>query len=277
MDTCHAILRYFDWDGQVHLDKGKTGGQQHADGWDTSSKAWAHMVLHLPHTEGGFGVTFNDVTKDAVFHTTTSRFVAWLGVFSHERQGLWLPKDDLQDSSSWSSSPLLILRDIHSKLLSDYNCKEVCVSPQSKAHIRASDTLSSQCITLCTKLSFCFGGFITLFQLFYTPCKFASYHHTRETPKRACLCTLVSLRLPRSLSLVIQSFLSLSFVFYSISALSYLLRARTSVPRRCPVTLLYYFGWWCPRRSRFFRSTQQSGVTSHYSVDSQSHCPCPAL
>jgi len=24
-----------------------------------------------------------------------------------ERQGLWLPKDDLEDSSSWSSSPLV--------------------------------------------------------------------------------------------------------------------------------------------------------------------------
>ena len=28
MYTCHAKLRYFDWDGQVHLSKGKTGGQQ---------------------------------------------------------------------------------------------------------------------------------------------------------------------------------------------------------------------------------------------------------
>ncbi len=28
MRTCHAKLRYFDWDGQVHLTKGKTGGQQ---------------------------------------------------------------------------------------------------------------------------------------------------------------------------------------------------------------------------------------------------------
>ncbi len=27
MCTCHAKLRYFDWDGQVHLTKGKTGGQ----------------------------------------------------------------------------------------------------------------------------------------------------------------------------------------------------------------------------------------------------------
>ena len=95
----------------------KMGTKQHADGLDASSKAWAHMVLHLPHAEGGFGVTFNDVTKDAAFYTTTSRFVAWLGAFSQERQGLWLPKDDLQDPSSWSSSPLLLLRDIHSKLL----------------------------------------------------------------------------------------------------------------------------------------------------------------
>jgi hypothetical protein len=77
----------------------KKGSKQHADGWDASSKAWAHMVIHLPHAEGGFGGTFNDVTKDATFYTTTSRFVAWLGAFSQERQKLWLPKDDLQESS----------------------------------------------------------------------------------------------------------------------------------------------------------------------------------
>ena len=28
MRTCEAKLRYFDWDGQVHIAKGKTGGQQ---------------------------------------------------------------------------------------------------------------------------------------------------------------------------------------------------------------------------------------------------------
>ena len=85
------------------------------------------MVLHLPHAEGGFGVTFNDVTKDAAFYTTTSRFVAWLGAFTQERQQLWLPKDDLRDSSSWVSPPLALLRDIHSKLLHQYDYKEeVC-------------------------------------------------------------------------------------------------------------------------------------------------------
>jgi hypothetical protein len=36
----------------------KKGTQQHADGWDAPGKAWTHMVLYLPHAEGGFGVTF---------------------------------------------------------------------------------------------------------------------------------------------------------------------------------------------------------------------------
>jgi hypothetical protein len=29
----------------------KKGTKQHADGWDASSKDWAHMVLHLSHAE----------------------------------------------------------------------------------------------------------------------------------------------------------------------------------------------------------------------------------
>ncbi len=84
------------------------------------------MVLHLPHTEGGFGVPFNGVTKDAAFYTTTTRSVSWMGAFSQERQKLWLRKDDLRDPSSWSSPPLLLLRDIHSRLVTQYDCKEVC-------------------------------------------------------------------------------------------------------------------------------------------------------
>ncbi len=58
----------------------KKDTKYHTDGWDSSIRRltrtghW-HMVLHLPHVEGGFGVTFNSVTKDAVFHDTTSPFV----------------------------------------------------------------------------------------------------------------------------------------------------------------------------------------------------------
>ena len=82
------------------------------------------MVFHLSHVQGGFGVTFNDITKDTTFYTTTSRFVSWIGVFSQERQSLWLPKDNLKDSSTWSSPPLVLLRDIHDGLLSKYDWKD---------------------------------------------------------------------------------------------------------------------------------------------------------
>ncbi len=122
----------------------KKGTKQHTDGWDVVSKDWAHMVLHLPHAEGGFGVPFNCVTKDVAFYTTTAHFVSWMGAFSQERQRLWLPKDDLRDSSSWSSPPLLLLRDIHSRLVTQYDCKEVCASSQPQGNVGASVRLNSQ-------------------------------------------------------------------------------------------------------------------------------------
>ena len=70
--------------------------------------------------------------------------MAWLGAFSQERQTLWLPKDDLRDSSSWTSPPLVLLRDIHSKLLTQYDCKEVCAPSQSQGNVGAGARPSSQ-------------------------------------------------------------------------------------------------------------------------------------
>ncbi len=121
----------------------KKSTKQLADGWDDPRKDLTHMVLHLSHTEGDFGVTFNDVTKDAVFYTTTSRFVTWFGVFSQERQRLWLSKDDLKDPSTWSSPPLVLLHDIHDGLLGKYDCKDT-VPPQSQSGARARIGLSQQ-------------------------------------------------------------------------------------------------------------------------------------
>ena len=52
------------------------GTKHHLDDWDGNNKAWTHIVLHLPDTDDGFGVTFNYITKDTVFYTTTSTFVS---------------------------------------------------------------------------------------------------------------------------------------------------------------------------------------------------------
>ncbi len=51
--------------------------------------------------------------------------MTWLEAFSQEHQWLWLSKDYLRDSSSWSSPPLPLLRDIHCKLLTGYDSKEL--------------------------------------------------------------------------------------------------------------------------------------------------------
>jgi hypothetical protein len=89
-------------------------------------------------------VSFNYVTKDAAFYTTTSHIVSWMVSFSQTRQELWLSKDDLRDSSSWSSSPLILPRDIHSKLIDQYDFKEVCAPSPSQINAGASAKLSSQ-------------------------------------------------------------------------------------------------------------------------------------
>ena len=91
------------------------------------------MVLHLSHVKGGFGVTFNDVTKDDAFYTTTSRFVTWFSAFSQE---LVVVQGKQQDSVSWSSSPRVLLWDIHSHLIVNHDCKDT-VPPQSQSDTRA--------------------------------------------------------------------------------------------------------------------------------------------
>ena len=65
------------------------------------------------------------------------------GAFSQERQNLWLPKDDLKDSSAWSSPPLVLLRDIHDGLLAKYDCKDNTPPPDQPGS-RARPTCDSQ-------------------------------------------------------------------------------------------------------------------------------------
>jgi hypothetical protein len=62
------------------------------------------MIPDHPHAEGGFGVTVKDITKDADFYTSTSRFVVWLGAFPSGisvrkplvRQVMWLSQFPLK-------------------------------------------------------------------------------------------------------------------------------------------------------------------------------------
>jgi hypothetical protein len=59
----HCVLQQHHVDYKIANVLLKKGTKQDVDGWDTSRKGWTHMVLHLPHTEGCYGVTFHDVTN----------------------------------------------------------------------------------------------------------------------------------------------------------------------------------------------------------------------
>ncbi len=59
MRTCHAKLRYFDWDGQVHLGRGKTGVQE----GDTLEMIVFHLHLWgrtLPKSPQDRWLTYTD-------------------------------------------------------------------------------------------------------------------------------------------------------------------------------------------------------------------------
>ena len=71
-----------------------------------------------------------------------------LGAFSQERQGLWLSRDDLKDSSTWSSIPFVLLRDIHNDLVTRYEYKDSVPAPgQSGARRMSSGRVSQDVVS----------------------------------------------------------------------------------------------------------------------------------
>jgi hypothetical protein len=68
---CLVIVAFYNTDQHVDCKIADTllkkGTKQHADGWDTPSKVWAHMVYHLPNVEGGFGVILWDESSASSF------------------------------------------------------------------------------------------------------------------------------------------------------------------------------------------------------------------
>ena len=92
--------------------------------WTQQDRAWVDMVLHLPHEHGGFGVTHNTVSRHAASYTTNARFVAFLGTFPLPAQQVWLPSNDLNDSSTWVAPPLCTLKRLHQRLVQDFDCTD---------------------------------------------------------------------------------------------------------------------------------------------------------
>jgi hypothetical protein len=63
--------------------------------WSPTHRAWVDMVLHLPHENGGFGITPNAIARTAAYYTTTARFIAFVGSLPSANQLIWIPDDFL--------------------------------------------------------------------------------------------------------------------------------------------------------------------------------------
>ena len=137
---CQATrLQYLN--GQISIRNQNSLQQQHVDrkiadallkkgtkgaytSWTQQDRAWVDMVLHLPHEQGGFGVTNNTVSRHAALYASTARFVAFLGTFPRDAQQVWLPGNTLDDPSTWVAPPLRMLQHLHEVLVQDYECTD---------------------------------------------------------------------------------------------------------------------------------------------------------
>ncbi len=79
-------------------------------------------------------------------------------------------------------------------------CSSIHTPPHTHALPHTSHTLPDA-DSIWTKLSFCFGGLITLFQLFHTPFKVRKLSSHQRNSKKARSCTLLSPQISFSLSL----------------------------------------------------------------------------
>ena len=88
--------------------------------------AWCCVIVELPHHKGGLGITPLPASGMAAFYsaTTLSHFhlVSCLGSLPHASE--WVAGQNLADPTTWISSALQTLKQLHGNLLTHYNCTE---------------------------------------------------------------------------------------------------------------------------------------------------------
>ena len=84
--------------------------------------AWCCVIVELPHHKGGLGITPLPAGM-AAFYSATAHLVSWLGSLPHASE--WVAGQNLADPTSWNSSALQTLKQLHGNLLTHYNCTEL--------------------------------------------------------------------------------------------------------------------------------------------------------
>ena len=97
------------------------------------------MKLQLPHFRGGFGVAPNAGNAISAFYAASVSLVQWLGCCSHAEQNFidlastWAPGQDSANPDQWSAPILLVLKQAHQNLLTDFGCHEWSINGPASA------------------------------------------------------------------------------------------------------------------------------------------------
>jgi hypothetical protein len=82
----------------------------------------ARMMLQLPHSMGGYGMTPNVIVQISVKVAMAARFLGFVDSLSSSEQHLWFPNQNVQDRDTWTLSHLIQLIHQYKKLVEDFNC-----------------------------------------------------------------------------------------------------------------------------------------------------------
>ena len=83
--------------------------------------AWCCVIVELPHHKGGLGITPLPAGM-AAFYSATAHLVSWLASLPHASE--WGACQNLADPTSWNTSAIQTLKQLHGNLLTHYNCTE---------------------------------------------------------------------------------------------------------------------------------------------------------
>jgi len=104
--------------------------------------AWCLVIVELPHHKGGLGSTPLPASGMSAFYSATAHLVSWLRSLPHASE--WVAGQNLADPTTWNSSALQTLKQLHGKLLTHYNCTEWAQPLADDAPARRSRTRQRQ-------------------------------------------------------------------------------------------------------------------------------------
>jgi len=123
--------------------------------------------------------------------------VSWLGSLRHASE--WVADQNLADPNTWNSSALQILKQLHDRLLTHYNCTEwapplvdTAPAPDAPAQGRDDDSARPLPFLRLTFTLFCvFGRMWTMAKLLLVR-RYLHNVRSQSTSKRTCGCCMSS-------------------------------------------------------------------------------------